>query len=85
MRCVDVARHEKVDIEPYFRFEMSAFPPSLFNGHFMRSGDKSSLADFLLHKVEDIGSLDPSLNIPKVVDGGCLVQSFRGQKGKHSW
>ena len=57
--------------EPYFSYELSAEPTSLFKDKYMRKTDKSQLAKAICNGVE-------TLSIPRqskpVIDGGYLLR-----------
>ena len=62
---------------PYFRYELTSIPTSLFKDRFMRKSQKSQLAKFLQNGV------NPSVQNPGamyVIDGGALLHRVKWQK-----
>ncbi len=66
------------NMQPYFDYELTAIPTSLFKDQFMRKPDKSALAKIL---VKDVDDADPSPNTSSyVIDGGALLHRVRWRK-----
>jgi hypothetical protein len=59
------------DMQPYFAYELSALPASLFKDAFMRKPDKSKLAKELIAGV--VSSPPTPQSTVHVIDGGCLL------------
>ncbi len=70
-RCTEIA--------PYFAFELTALPASLFKENFMRKPDKAQLKQELIKSVDGITSVED--NCLYVVDGGNLLHKVKWQRG----
>ena len=68
------------DVEKYFKFEMSPYPPFLFKDASMRKPDKPTLRKILL-KDKDIVNVDSVVPSGYVLDGGVLLHQMRWLKG----
>ena len=82
MRCTALAARESEDVAPYFKYELSAIPTSLFKDNFMRKSDKSNLSRELLKDLSTpIEKLDDICRtcVP-VIDGGWLLHHVRWKK-----
>ena len=67
-------------IYSFFKYELSAVPPALFQDNFMRHGTKSDLATAVLEGQTSQPPAEVATSLP-VVDGGWLINYVRWQKG----
>lgn len=66
-------------VEPYFKYELTALPTSLFKDSFIRKTDKSKLAKELIKNVVNSDFLITSDTY--VLDGGCLLHRVKWLPG----
>ena len=64
-----VEKKPEKEIVDYFRYELSPYPMSLFKDGVMRSGQKSSLKQFLLKNVNPM----ETRQTVRIADGGALL------------
>ena len=74
-----MARREE-DVQKYFEYEMSPFPPPLFKDGLMRKPDKPSLRKAIMKNNDSIGKEDIELSSGYVLDGGALLYRVRWVK-----
>ena len=80
--CLLVLLERCPDLKPYFQFELTPIPTSLFINNMMRKPNKASLLNSLLGK--DYQSITPSEIITtdvSVVDGGALLRETTWKQG----
>jgi hypothetical protein len=69
------------DMEPYFSYELTPLPASLFKDSFMRKPDKAALGQILCKNAKQLGDI-PTCTF--VVDGGSLLHKIKWPKiGKY--
>ncbi|KAK6192248.1 hypothetical protein SNE40_003750 [Patella caerulea] len=80
LRCVSVAQRLSEDVEPYFAYELSAMPSSLFDGYFMRHSNKSDLSNMILKNIRSDPTIPTTTNYVTLIDGGWLLNYVRWTK-----
>ena len=76
-RFIAIVQREE-DMRPYFDFELTAFPTSLFKDNFMRKAVKAQLAKSLTDSTD---SSELRRRLKHVLDGGALLHRVkRGKK-----
>lgn len=75
-RLTAVALREE-NVEQYFRYEMSPYPPSLFKDALMRKANKPALRKALMSEEEAISNERIPTGSSYVIDGGALVHRVR--------
>lgn len=83
LRCTALAQREDEDIAPYFAYEMTAIPTSLFKDHMMRKVDKSELARTIQTDLTNLVSSTDTQQKQQnllVIDGGWLLHFIRWRK-----
>ena len=60
-------------VQPFFDYELTAIPTSLFKDCFMRKPVKSQLAQFLTLNVQSSECSNQTL---QVIDGGALLSGY---------
>ena len=66
------------DIKPFFAYELTAIPTTLFKDGFMRKPVKSQLAQYLTLNVQSAN--EPSIKTLQVIDGGALLHRIKWGK-----
>ena len=75
-RMIAIVQREE-DMAPYFDFELTANPTSLFKENSMRKPVKAQFANALLKGVE---TLDEKEGVVHVLDGGALIHRVKWSK-----
>ena len=76
-RLIAIVQREE-DITPYFDYELTAIPTSLFKDHAMRKTTKAQLAKALMSNVQPS---QRNTQIHHVLDGGALIHRVKWPKG----
>ena len=76
--CLIAIIQREEDITPYFAYELTAFPTSLFKHYAMRKTAKAQLAKVLMSNVQPS---ERNTQIYHVLDGGALVHRVKWLKG----
>ena len=66
------------DIKPFFAYELTAIPTTLFKDGFMRKPVKSQLAQYLTLNVQSAN--EPSIKTLQVIDGRVLLHRLKWGK-----
>ena len=80
-RLIAIAVREE-SLEPYFEYELTSEPMSLFKEWMMRKPDKPSLRKVIMPDEESIARDAIGQYSVSVVDGGALLHRVRWTKGK---
>ncbi len=72
-RLIATAEREE-DMKPYFNYELSSVPTSLFKDGFIRKGAKSQLANFF---TSSINGCEYQRNAKYVIDRGALLHRVK--------
>ena len=75
-RLIAIVQREE-DMSPYFDYELTAFPTSLFKDFFMRKSVKARLAKSLIDSVD---SSEHRRQVMHVLDGGALLHRVKWGK-----
>ena len=76
--CLIAIIQREEDITPYFAYELTAFPTSLFKHYAMRKTAKAQLAKVLMSNVQPS---ECNTQMHHVLDGGALVHRVKWLKG----
>ena len=79
-RLITVAAHEE-DLEPFFEFELTYEPMSLFKQGMMRDPDKPSLRKVIMSDINAVKKEEMGIPDSYVLDGGALLHRVRWFKG----
>ena len=79
-RLITVAAHEE-DLEPFFEFELTYEPMSLFKQGMMRDPDKPSLRKVIMSDINAAKKEEMGIPDSYVLDGGALLHRVRWFKG----
>ena len=75
-RLITIAQREE-DMAPYFGYELTAMPTSLFKDYFMRKPVKAQLTQALVNAVQPAAEKVQAVH---VLDGGALIHRVKWQK-----
>ena len=82
-RLLIIASNTEIDLDELFKYELSIYPPSLFEGNgLLNLARKNQLSDSIAKKIDSFPEPNTINAQSHVIDGGSLIHRFEWKKGE---